>query len=190
MNREYDVGEKQLHALLDRQLDAKLAKGLEKADSGVAFAIVEPAGLPAGPYSPQRARLILMGIAAGIGMGLALAFVLEQNDTTFGTVDDFQAFSTLPVVGVIPSIPNKGGKKSKLKNPIVTITDPESVAAEQYRILAMKLLQLCAGSDTQVVTLTSAAGGEGKSLTAINLAMALALTTDRKVLLVDADMRR
>ncbi len=178
--REYDVGEKQLHALLDRQLDAKLAKGLEKADSGVAFAIVEPAGLPSGPYSPQRARLILMGIAAGLGMGLALAFVLEQNDTTFGTVDDFQAFTTLPVVGVIPSIPNKGGKKNKLKNPIVTITDPESVAAEQYRILAMKLLQLCAGSDTQVVTLTSAAGGEGK----------LALTTDRKVLLVDADMRR
>src|SRR2546426_5732507 len=188
--REYDVGEKQLHALLDRQLDAKLAKGLEKADSGVAFAIVEPAGLPSGPYSPQRARLILMGIAAGLGMGLALAFVLEQSDMTFGTGDDFQAFTTLPVVGVIPSIPNKGGKKNRLKNPIVTLTDPESVAAEQYRILAMKLLQLCAGSDTQVVTLTSAAGGEGKSLTAINLAMALALTTDRKVLLVDADMRR
>src|SRR5438093_1205079 len=90
MKREYNVGESQFRALLDKQLDAKLARGLASSDTGFAFSIIEPAGLPTRPYSPQRPRLVLMGLGAGLGLGLVLAFVLEQNDTTFGTVDDFQ----------------------------------------------------------------------------------------------------
>ena len=111
MQREYQVGELQFHALLDKQLDAKLAKGFEESETYVAFAIVEPASLPTAPYSPQRGRLVLMGIFAGLGLGLVTAFFLEQNDTTFGTVDDFQAFTTLPVIGVIPNVAEKTQKK-------------------------------------------------------------------------------
>jgi polysaccharide chain length determinant protein (PEP-CTERM system associated) len=188
MNRELKVGESQFHALLDKKLDNSMAKGFEQSDTGLAFAVSEAATLPGGPYSPQRARLILMGMAAGLGLGLVLAFVLEQNDTTFGTVDDFQAFTTLPVCGVVPNIPR--GKHDKPFNPIVTTQDPDSVAAEQYRILAMKVQQQCEATKTRVVMVTSAAGGEGKSLTAINLAAALTATTDDPVLLIDADMRR
>jgi polysaccharide chain length determinant protein (PEP-CTERM system associated) len=189
MNRELRVGELQFHALLDKKLDNNLAKGFEQSQSGIAFAVTEPAGLPQAPYSPQRERLILMGIVAGLGLGLILAFVLEQNDTTFGTVDDFQTFTTLPVAGVLPNI-QPGKKKGKAANPIVTIDDPESIAAEQYRILAMKVQQQCDAAAARTILITSAAGGEGKSLTAINLATALAATTDGRVALVDADMRK
>jgi len=192
MKREYDVGEKQFHALLDKQLDAKLAEGLASSKSGIAFAIIEPASLPAAPYSPQRIRLVLMGLAAGLAMGFALAFVLEQNDTTFGTVDEFQAFTTLPILGVIPNI---AGRRKGSKNnpaavaPIVTV-EPDSVAAEQYRLLALKLRQQREAADMKVVMITSSAGGEGKSMTALNVATALAPTVQGKVLLVDADMRK
>ena len=187
MQREYQVGEKQFRALLDKQLDARLATGLEQSETGIAFAIVEAAGLPAAPFSPRRERLILMGIVAGLGMGLLMAFVLEQNDTTFGSADDFQAFTTMPLVGVIPAV---AIKEKEGGSPVVTISDPESGAAEQYRLLAMRIQQQCAGCGTQVVTITSAVGKEGKSLTAINLAVALADTTGAKVLLIDADMRK
>ncbi len=188
LRREYDVGEKQFHFLLDKKQEATLAKGLAQSEGGIAFAIVEPASLPSSPFSPQRERLILMGVAAGLGLGLALVFLLEQNDTTFGTVDDFQAFTTLPAIGVIPNVPLKG--KNASRSPVVTMSDPDSVAAEQYRILAMKVQQHCDTSHSKVIMITSAAGGEGKSLTAINLAMALAATTDGPVLLIDADMRK
>ncbi len=188
MKREYQVGESQFHALLDKQLDAKLAKGLASSDSGIAFAIVEPANLPTTPFSPQRERLLLMGICAGLGLGLVMAFVLEQNDTTFGTVDDFQAYTTLPVIGVIPNVSAKGKKGRRA--PIITITEPDSVAAEQYRLLSLKVSQQCESANSKVVMITSSAGGEGKSLTAINIAVALAATTQKKVLLVDADMRK
>lgn len=189
MNRELKVGESQFHALLDKKLDNNMAKGYEESQAGIAFAVSEPAALPGAPYSPQRARLLFMGLAAGLGLGLVVAFVLEQNDTTFGTVDDFQAFTTLPVSGVVPNMAAVR-KGEKPVNPIVTVQDPDSVAAEQYRILAMKVQQQCDASKSKVVMVTSAAGGEGKSLTAINLAAALSATTDDPVLLIDADMRK
>lgn len=189
MNRELSLGEKQMYALLDKKLDNNMEKGYEQSQAGIAFAVSEPASLPGAPYSPQRARLVLMGLAAGLGLGLVVAFVLEQNDTTFGTVDDFQAFTTLPVAGVIPNIA-MGKKGGKAPNPVITLQDPDSVAAEQYRILAMKVQQQCDAANSKVVMVTSAAGSEGKSLTAINLATALSLATDEPVLLVDADMRK
>ena len=192
MRREYDAGESQFHALLDKQLDAKLAEGLASSETGVAFAIVEPATLPTAPYSPQRVRLLLMGLAAGLGLGLVMAFVLEQNDTTFGTVDDFQGFTTLPVLGVIPNFDKttKRAKKTKTSSPIVTLAEPDSVAAEQYRMCAMRIRQQYETADVKIVMVTSAAGAEGKSLTAINLATSLAACLPGKVLLVDADMRK
>ncbi len=189
IDRELKVGDLQFHALLDKQLDTKLAKGFEQSESGIAFTVVEFAGLPQSPYSPQRARLILMGLAAGLGLGLGLIFLVEQNDTTFGNVDDFQSFTTLPVAGIIPNV-QLGKKKGKVQNPVVTLEDPDSVAAEQYRILAMKVQQQCDAAQARTIMITSAAGGEGKSLTAINLATAIAATTDSPVLLIDADMRK
>jgi polysaccharide biosynthesis transport protein len=189
MDRELKVGDMQFHALLDKQLDTKLARGFEKSESGIAFTVAEPAGLPQGPYSPQRLRLIIMGIAAGLGLGLALIFLLEQNDTTFANVDDFQSFTTLPVAGVVPHVEyiNKGRKTHPS---LVTIEDPSSVAAEQYRILAMRVQQQCYATHARAIMITSAAGGEGKSLTAINLATALAAAIQGRVLLIDADMRK
>jgi polysaccharide biosynthesis transport protein len=189
MDRELKVGDMQFHALLDKQLDTKLAQGFEKSESGIAFTVVEPAGLPQGPYSPQRLRLIIMGIAAGMGLGLALIFLLEQNDTTFANVDDFQSFTTLPVAGVVPHVEYKS-KIQKTRPSLVTIEDPSSVAAEQYRILAMRVQQQCDATHARAIMITSAAGGEGKSLTAINLATALAAASQGKVLLIDADMRK
>jgi polysaccharide chain length determinant protein (PEP-CTERM system associated) len=189
MNRELKVGETQFRALLDKQLNTKLAKGFEEQETGVAFMIVEPASLPHEPYSPQRERLILMGIVAGLGLGLALAFVLEQNDTTFNNVDDYQSFTTLPVAGIIPHVrPPKGSRKSKTF--VATVDSPDSVAAEQYRVLAMKVQQQCDAAGAKTVIITSAAGGEGKSVTAINLATALTALSVGPVLLIDADMRK
>src|SRR5215468_3259776 len=118
MNRELKVGESQFHALLDKKLDNSMAKGFEQSGTGIGFAVSEPASLPGGPYSPQRARLALMGLAAGLGLGLVVAFVLEQNDTTFGTVDDFQAFTSLPILGIIPNIQRiKRRKTGQTKSP-------------------------------------------------------------------------
>jgi polysaccharide biosynthesis transport protein len=74
---------------------------------------------------------------------------------------------------------------------LVTLTSPGSFAAEQYQGLRLTIERLRRGRTLQVIAVTSPAAGEGKTVTAINLAGALARgTDDARVLLIDADLRR
>jgi capsular exopolysaccharide synthesis family protein len=70
------------------------------------------------------------------------------------------------------------------------MTDPQSIASQQYGILTLKLQRWKEQTGGKVIVVTSAAGGEGKSLTALNMSMAMASAMDGRVLLVDCDLRR
>src|SRR5256885_5204358 len=81
--------------------------------------------------------------------------------------------------------------KTQLDSHLVTLTSPGSFAAEQYQGLRLTIERLRRGRTLQVIAVTSPAAGEGKTLTAINLAGALARgSDDARVLLIDADLRR
>jgi capsular exopolysaccharide synthesis family protein len=73
---------------------------------------------------------------------------------------------------------------------LVSLTAPHSFPAEQYQGLRIKLEYLRRASDMRVFAVTSPGAGDGKTLTSINLAGALARESDARVLLVDADLRR
>src|SRR5262245_56963654 len=82
-------------------------------------------------------------------------------------------------------------KQTKVDPHLVTLTSPGSFAAEQYQGLRLTIERLRQGRTLQVIAVTSPAAGEGKTLTAINLAGALARgADDARVLLIDADLRR
>jgi capsular exopolysaccharide synthesis family protein len=81
--------------------------------------------------------------------------------------------------------------KTKVDPHLVTLTSPGSFAAEQYQGLRLTIERLQRERTLQVIAVTSPAAGEGKTLTAINLAGALARgADDARVLLIDADLRR
>jgi capsular exopolysaccharide synthesis family protein len=77
-----------------------------------------------------------------------------------------------------------------LDSRLVSLTSPGSFAAEQYQGLRLTIERLTKTRGPQVLAVTSPAAGEGKTLTAANLAGALARESDRRVLLIDADLRR
>ncbi len=83
-------------------------------------------------------------------------------------------------------------RRSAPKNPcIVTLNDPESPAAEEYRKLKTTVLRLAPQNRKQhTFVVTSSISGEGKSLTAINVAVSMAQDIDQRVLLIDCDLRR
>lgn len=81
-------------------------------------------------------------------------------------------------------------KKPKLDAHLVSLTAPASFAAEQYQGLRLTIERLAKSRDMKVIAISSPAAGDGKTLTAINLAGALARGGDERVLLVDADLRR
>jgi Mrp family chromosome partitioning ATPase len=213
--REAALARSQYEAMLAKQQKAKLDQRLEKSTKDVAFKVIEPAQLPTSPSSPQRIRIIFMGFVAGLGLGLLFILVAEQMDTSFDTVEEFQSFTNLPVLAAVPTISDRTagrrqGRKSvssrvvsmKLngegiapeqlqhyqEHRLAVLSDPQSIPAEQYSILAMKVEQWMAKSGGGVLVVTSAAGGEGKSVTALNLSLALSSSLKGRVLLIDSDL--
>jgi protein-tyrosine kinase len=73
---------------------------------------------------------------------------------------------------------------------LVTLTAPDTFAAERYQGLRLKLEQLRAEKALRVIAVTSPGAGDGKTLTSINLAGVLARESDTRILLIDADLRR
>jgi protein-tyrosine kinase len=73
---------------------------------------------------------------------------------------------------------------------LVSLTRPASLEAEQYQTLRLSLQRLKAARDIRMIAMTSPTSGDGKTLTAINLAGALACGSDTRVLLIEADLRR
>jgi protein-tyrosine kinase len=91
----------------------------------------------------------------------------------------------------LPRVDESAGNPNAVDRRVVSLTAPASAAAEQYRSLYYRLERLREAKPMKVIALTSAMPGEGKTVTAVNLALAAARANpERRILLIDADLRR
>jgi len=155
---------------------------LEASASGN-FAIITKAGVPTAPYSPDKKRGIMLAFAAGLVLSGILAFALEQFDTRLHGDDQISELLGLPIIGHVPPIAarNKSGV-------LPTLNEPSGRAAEAYRVLRSNLEFVGFDGDMRALLISSSVQGEGKSVSACNLAVALALA-GKRVVLIDADLR-
>lgn len=145
-----------------------------------ALRISQPAALPAVPIAPRPLLNTVVGMLAGLLAAAAIAALLEYRDDTVKSPADVQplGLASLGVVGVLT--PDEGGLSA-----VGTLSPP---AAEAYRKLRTSI-DLWGLHEPIRLLVTSARQGEGKSTTAANLAVVFGLS-DRRVVLVDADVRR
>jgi receptor protein-tyrosine kinase/non-specific protein-tyrosine kinase len=123
-----------------------------------------------------------MALLLGLALGLAAAFVRDYFDTSVAKPSDVRLLG-LPLLGVIPEAPAR-------RSPLVTVRTPRPEPfAEGYRVLRTALPLPNGPGHGQVLLVTSTLPEEGKSLSAVNLALTLS-STDERVLIVDADLRR
>jgi succinoglycan biosynthesis transport protein ExoP len=152
-------------------------------DSPVRLTTVQSAPTPTDPVSPRTALNLALGALLALGAALGLALLREVLDTRIRSTRDLEDTTDHPILGVI-------GFDAKAKQrPLVVHQDPTSARAEAYRALRTNLQFVQVDSRDRVVVVTSSLPGEGKSTTTANLAIALA-DTDQRVLLIDADLRR
>jgi polysaccharide chain length determinant protein (PEP-CTERM system associated) len=102
--RDYDTVQASYDSLKRKSEEATMAANLERRQIGEQFKVVDGARLPERPFSPDRVRLNLMGLAAGIGLGLGFVVLLEYRDTTLKTDSDVLISLALPVLAVIPAM--------------------------------------------------------------------------------------
>jgi receptor protein-tyrosine kinase len=145
--------------------------------------VEQRASIPAYPVVPKATRNIAIGLVLGAVLGVGLAVLRDALDNT---VKDRQTLEELTRVGVVGSIPLDKERRNK---PAIAFDTDNSAIAEAFRKLRTNLQFLAVDNPPRVIVVTSSMPNEGKSTTAINIALALA-EADHNVVLVDGDMRR
>jgi succinoglycan biosynthesis transport protein ExoP len=161
------------------QVDSELANG------GVV--LITPASRPVAPFAPKPLRNGVLGGIFGLLVGVGLAFVREHLDDSIKGKEDFErAVPGTAVLGLIPIVPDW---KAREEGRVVSITEPNSTAAEAYRILRTSIQFMGLDRAVRIIQVTSPNASEGKTTTLSNLAVAFAASGLRTVV-VDCDLRR
>ncbi len=149
----------------------------------VVINVISGPTLAADPVAPSLRRNGVLGVLLGLGLGLLIAVLRDLLDMTVRAGDTAADLVGAPVLGMIDYDP-----QSK-RRPLILRDATYSVRAEAYRQLRTNLQFISATRSADVLVVTSSLPGEGKSVTAANLAQSFVELGDR-VLLVEADLRR
>ena len=179
----------QLTALINQQVVlkeqvAQLQINGAVATSGVEF--VTPAQIPAGPSSPKPVQDALLGLAAGLMLGLGTAFLRDNLDDALSSKESAERLSGAPVLAMVPMVTSW---KKRDQAVVASSAEPTSPAAEAYRSLRTSLQFARQAHDLRTVLVTSPAAAEGKTSTLANLGAVFAQAGER-VALVSCDLRR
>jgi polysaccharide biosynthesis transport protein len=174
-------------ALYDRLLATMQTLDVNKEISPESVNIVEKAST-AQPDRPKLARQILLGILAGLGLAAVILLVIDRLDDRMNSFTELQDLFEEDVLGQVPL--DKTLAKAQNGSCLVLPDDQRHALLEAYRNLRSSILYMGNGQPRpKAFLVTSSVPGEGKSMTAANLALTLANSGSR-VLLVDADLRK
>jgi len=184
------IARERLEATLsqNRQSYASLLQSYEQirlaeAQSTSSVVQVEPAAVPNKPVAPRMLLNTVLAALVGLLGAVGLVFLKEALDDRVKDAEQLAKDTGLPVLGFITRVP-----KSATTRPVV-VAEPRSPVAEAYRALRTNLQFSSVDRQLRTILVTSAFPSEGKSTVAVNLAAVLA-QNGRKVVVIDADMRR
>jgi capsular exopolysaccharide synthesis family protein len=185
-----------------RRMGDQLREEYQRARMAEAVEVgqVEVVDFAALPYMPVPQMLILklaLGTLLGCLLGGTIAVALDVRNRSIRRREEMGAVLNLPSMGVIPNVVTNRSPLARRRTRqadvaglmLVTVSDRSTVGVEAYRLLRTNMLFSDDSQRMKTIVITSAAPGEGKTITAANLAVTFA-RDGRRVLLVDADLRR
>ncbi len=185
LKREADTNKELYKGLLQRLNETGVSASLTASN----IQVLDRAEIPKKPFKPRKTLNIVLSIIVGLFGGIGLAFFTEYLDNTIKTPEDIKEKICLPQLGLVPKYTNADNNEALQKVEYIAHSDGRSPIAEAYRSIRTFLLLSTGGKPPKVMMVTSPAGEEGKTTTAINTAISLT-KSDVKVVVIDADMRK
>jgi capsular exopolysaccharide synthesis family protein len=183
LRREADTNRQLYDGLLQRYKEVGVSASIGSNN----ISVVDSAQVPSAPYKPDLRHNLLMSLAVGLLGGIGLAFLFERLDDTFRRPEQFERLIDLPMLGVVPKFAVNPGDDRAIA--LIGHDDPRSSFAEAYRSVRTSLQFSTASGVPRLLTVTSAMPGEGKSATAVSLAIQFA-QSGKQTLIVEADLRK
>jgi capsular exopolysaccharide synthesis family protein len=180
LNRDVETNRQLYDALIKKIKEQSIIEQVRSAN----VLLVEKAERPGSPISPRTERNLLIALVIGLLGGVGVAFFFEYLDQTIKTPEEAETKLGVSVLGMIPLIESKEFPIEKMVE-----KEPLSPFTENYKAIRTALLLSAADQPPKRLLITSAQPSEGKTVTAINLATAIA-QSEYKVLLIDADLRK
>jgi polysaccharide biosynthesis transport protein len=190
LERRLNISKKTYESLRTRLQDIRVAESQTVGNAR----IIQEARAPKKAASSKKPVYIGGGLAVGLMLGLAAAFLLDLIDRSLKSVKEAQSFFGYSLLGLIPRFKTHEAalpmdlSLTGISPRVVTATGPRSIIHEAYRMFQANLKFTSLDKKTRTILITSSISGEGKSEVAANLATTLA-QSGKKVLLVDVNMR-
>ena len=193
LQREAESDRSLYEALLQRAAETGVSSELETSN----IRVLDAAETPRRPVRPRRSLVLLVGLLGGALLAVGLVFGIEYVDDTIDDPEEVKAHLAAPYLGMIPDASGEAasaeggtGRRGQSHGSRILLTgEAPADFAESIRVLRTALIFSSADDGCRAVLVTSTIPGEGKSCLSANLAIALAQTRFR-TLLVDADLRR
>jgi succinoglycan biosynthesis transport protein ExoP len=150
------------------------------------YAILQPATAPSAPYFPRPMLNLELGLLIGLILGVGLAVFLDHRDPHIKDARSLARIMQMPVVGTLPSSGRKAKKSGS--DPAIGFGRGNEALLESMRMLRSNLGLAGLGESSRSLLVTSSIESAGKSALAVNLALIMALS-GRRVVLVDGDLR-
>lgn len=176
IERDADTNRQLYDALLQRYKEIGVAGGVGVNN----ISVVDRAELPTSPSSPKLLMNLLLALAFGLALGIGMAWLLEQLDLGVADPREVEEELQVPLLGTVPKVL---GEK-----PLQSLEDRKSSVSEAYVSIQTTLSFATTHGIPRTLAVTSTKPAEGKSTTAFALALSLA-RSNRRVVLVDGDMR-
>jgi polysaccharide biosynthesis transport protein len=182
LERDVEANKNIYETFLSRYKETSAVSELQPLNARV----VDPAVIPSKPAKPKKGLIILIALVLSFIIATMIAFLIEALDNTMGHAQDVEAKLHQSVLGILPKLSIWLNKDVKV---LRYYTDNNQTPfAENIRTIRSGILLSGLDEKQKVVLVTSSIPGEGKSMTAVNLALSLGQMG--KVLLIDCDLRR
>ena len=184
ISRQQQIKEQLYLYLLNKREENALNKAITESTAR----IIDSATGSSFPVAPRRMVIMMVALLIGISIPAAILYIIIVSNITVRNRKDLESVLSVPFLGEIPFKKVKG--KNKFTNMVFVRENGRDPVSEAFRIIRTNMDFMCVKqSDIKVITVTSTNIGSGKTFVSSNLAVSIAMT-GKKVLLIDMDIRK